>query len=234
MADALLWAYGVVPGPAAPPARGVAGRPVTPIAHGKLAVLASAAPFSAGELQQRLEDMETLASLARAHDAVLEAAFDRGDVVPFRMGTLYETPQAIRDMLAAETDRFAAVLTRLHDKAEWGVKAFLAPPRSEPSPSSGTEYLARRRAQRDQTEESSEAAADVHARLAEYAAGAVLSRLQDRGVSGRDTEMVLNGSYLVPRAEAADFAALVEALGREHQGLTLELTGPWPPYHFVA
>jgi hypothetical protein len=78
------------------------------------------------------------------------------------------------------------------------------------------------------------AAAEVHVRLAQSASAAVLGRPQERRLSGRDAEMVLNGAYLVPRGEARDFAALVDALGRRHEGLTLELTGPWPPYHFVA
>jgi hypothetical protein len=43
--------------------------------------------------------------------------------------------------------------------------------------------------------------------------------------------MVLNASYLVERERTADFAGLVDALGRD--GLALELTGPWPAYHFV-
>jgi hypothetical protein len=46
--------------------------------------------------------------------------------------------------------------------------------------------------------------------------------------------MVLNGAYLLRRADSGAFAALVEELGRRHADVELELTGPWPPYHFVA
>jgi len=48
--------------------------------------------------------------------------------------------------------------------------------------------------------------------------------------------MVLNGSYLVDRDRADAFATLVRALadGNAARGLALEITGPWPPYHFVA
>jgi hypothetical protein len=46
---------------------------------------------------------------------------------------------------------------------------------------------------------------------------------------------VLNGAYLVPREEEAGFGALVEDLRRRHErdGIALELTGPWPAYHFT-
>jgi hypothetical protein len=246
MTESLLWAYGVVPCSPAPPLRveGLEGRPVEPIANAGLAVLASAVPsdrFSRDELERSLEDLETLGRIARAHDRVLESALEDGDVVPFRIGTLYETPEAMCDMLAAEAHRLGMMLARVHDKAEWGVKAFVEPRAAAAPPdrpSSGIEYLARRRAQRERAEASSEAvetaAAEVHARLAQSASAAVLGRPQERRLSGRDAEMVLNGAYLVPRGEAGDFAALVDALGRRHEGLTLELTGPWPPYHFVT
>jgi hypothetical protein len=77
--------------------------------------------------------------------------------------------------------------------------------------------------------------AEIHARLSERAAAAALSRPQDRRLSGREAEMVLNAAYLVPTEEADAFRGVVEELGREHDpdGLQLELTGPWPPYHFV-
>jgi hypothetical protein len=176
--------------------------------------------------------------MARAHEAVLEAALVDHDVVPFRMCTVYASQDAIRAMLAAEAGRFEEALARLRGKTEWGVKAFAVPRRDAPAPqrpSSGKEYLARRIAQREHESSSRDSlertAAELHARLADSASAAVLARPQDRRLSGRDDEMVLNGAYLVARDEAADFARLVEALGRR-QSLALEITGPWPPYHF--
>jgi hypothetical protein len=244
--EALLWAYGVVPAGQPPPERavGLEGRPVVGVPHGDLAVLATVVPageFRGAELDRQLEDLPTLGRLARAHDAVLEAALADGDVIPFRLCTMFSSRQAVEDMLAAERDRFSSALARVHGTAEWGVKAFAAgaaaPAAAEP-PSSGTEYLARRREQRAAAEASRDATVDtasaVHAALADRSVAAVLGRPQDRRLSGREAEMVLNGAYLVRRADAEAFAALVEELGRRHADVDLELTGPWPPYHFVA
>ena len=71
--------------------------------------------------------------------------------------------------------------------------------------------------------------------LSEHAAAAVLSRPHDRRLAGRDETMVLNASYLVPDERLDEFRGLVADLeGRYREaGLELELTGPWPPYHFV-
>jgi hypothetical protein len=245
MADGIVWAYGVVPGAQPPPgAAGLEGRPVKSIPCGELAVLASELPssaYTAEALQRRLEDFDTLAGLARAHDAVLMRAHAEGDVLPFRMCTIYATPEAVRAMLTAEGSRLGRALTRLHGMAEWGVKAFAAPSpasSSQPRPASGVAYLAARRAEREQAQAGHDAldraVADAHARLTERAAAAVLSRPHDRHLSGRSEEMLLNGAYLVPRADSEGFTALVSRLAGEHEpdGLSLELTGPWPPYHF--
>jgi hypothetical protein len=246
MPDELLWAYGVVPaGQPAPAVPGVEGRPVEGVQRDDLVVLLSRVPaerFSREALHERLEDLDTLEALARAHDGVLEAALEAGDVVPLRLATLYASADAVRDLLAEEGERFARALRRVHRKAEWGVKAFAVPrPKdAEARPSSGAEYLARRRAERDraasQDDELTETLARIHASLADRADAAVLTRPQDRRLSGREEEMVLNGSYLVGRDDGPEFAALVRRLGDRgaQAGVALELTGPWPAYHFAG
>jgi hypothetical protein len=47
--------------------------------------------------------------------------------------------------------------------------------------------------------------------------------------------MVLNAAYLVPAEGVAAFRAIVDDLAGRNEAdeVELELTGPWPPYHFV-
>ena len=47
--------------------------------------------------------------------------------------------------------------------------------------------------------------------------------------------MVLNAAYLVERSRTDELRELVAELEDRHRGLgvTIELTGPWPPYNFV-
>jgi hypothetical protein len=233
-----FWAYGVASGRWSPPQslRGVDDRAVVAVTHDQLAVLASAVPanqFSSDALSHRLEDLDTLAALARAHDRVLHAALAETDVAPFRVCTLYASREAVEEMLRAKTDHFRSLLARLHDMTEWGVKAFLAAPAGVAPPTSGAEYLARRRAEREGTTVAESVAAEVHEALSSRAVASTLAPPQDRRISGRATEMILNGAYLLPRGETESFAAFVEEQDRRH-GLELELTGPWPPYNFVA
>jgi hypothetical protein len=240
MADELFWIYGVTAAPAPTGMRGVDDRRVEPIEQDGLSALASRVPadaFSGAALVRRLDDLETIERMARAHEAVLDRTLAAGDVIPLRMCTLYGTADTVRGMLRSERERLLAALKRIEGAVELGVKAFALPPRPDAGarPASGVEYLALRLTQRKQAADSEasveRSAAQLHARLADHADGAVLLRPQDRRLSGRDARMVLNGAYLVPRAAAADFQQLLEA--DDSGQLELELTGPWPPYHFA-
>ena len=247
--ERLLWLYGVQPADqAVPEAPGVEGSAIDVVHEAGLTALVSevpAADFSADVLERRLEDLEVVERLARAHEGVLEATLQSGDVLPFRMCTLYQSADAVRRFLSDESPELHATLERLAGKAEWGVKGFLdlvaaVPANAAVESASGTEYLARRRAARDDAEHvriaAEHAVASVHAQLAERASAAQLGRPQDRRLTGRDEEMVLNAAYLVPRGGTDAFARRVDQLREQHaaDGLTLELTGPWPPYHFVG
>jgi Gas vesicle synthesis protein GvpL/GvpF len=243
VSETLLWVYGIVPAAFdAPPGEGVDGRPVSPHRHDNLTALVSELPrerFDEEALRARLEDMEDLEGLARAHEDVLQQALRAGTVVPFRLCTIYASPERLDAMLDREGAALAAALSRLDGMQEWGVKAFLRAPQAvsaAAAPATGTEYLSRLRDKRDAADEGETVVAEVHARLTDGAAAAALSRPQDRRLSGRDAEMVLNGAYLVPGDGVDRFRSLVEELSRRHEpdGVELELTGPWPPHHFVA
>jgi hypothetical protein len=243
-----VWLYGVLPGDAADPDGwpGVAaGAPVRAVRRAGLCALVSDVPmpeFGTEALQQRLEDLDQVEALARAHEQVLDRA--PGPVVPFRLCTIYSSDASLIAMLDGEHAALAATLERLRDAQEWGVKAYLTHRASDDavtagSPDSGGAYLARKREVREAAEDarrlSEEAVERIHAGLSEHAAGAVLSRPHDRRLAGREETMVLNASYLVPDERLEEFRALVAELDGRHRddGLELELTGPWPPYHFV-
>jgi hypothetical protein len=243
-----LWAYGVLDGDAADPPerRGVdPAHDVELIRYAGLAAVVSEVPldeFDERGLQEALEDLDRLEVLARAHERVLDEALGHGAVVPFRMCTIYESPARVQEMLARERDHLTAALRRLRGMEEWGVKAYavagVAGVETAAEPSSGTDYLSLKRADRETAEIARQvvdaAAEAVHAGLRERAADAVLSPPQTGPLAGHEGEMVLNAAYLVAEADVDGFRAFVADLAGRHarEGLELELTGPWPAYHF--
>ena len=54
------------------------------------------------------------------------------------------------------------------------------------------------------------------------------------GVSEEQGVPIMNWAFLVSRSALDEFAARIESINAEYaeQGLTLDLSGPWPPYSF--
>ncbi|MGW2250714.1 GvpL/GvpF family gas vesicle protein [Kitasatospora sp. NPDC001660] len=250
------WLYAIVPADRlpSPEQRGVAEEPLRTLGGPDLAVVAGSVPrddFDPEPLHAHLEDPVWLERAVRAHHRVVESLARAGAALPLRFATLYHDDARAEALLRERHDEFAEALRRVEGRTEWGVKAYLA--RRPPPPGTdtgsgpgdptgrdrpGTAYLLRRRAQRQEREDTSRQALDdartIHARLAGVAVAAALHPPQSAEASGRAEAMVLNGSYLLDHADRQRFADAVAALAARHPGLRLELTGPWPPYSFAG
>jgi hypothetical protein len=193
------------------------------------------------DLDEHREDLTWLAGVARAHHGVVEAVGRDHAVAPLSLATVYLDDDRVRTVLRESQAAFTAVLDRVEGRDEWGVKAYARPGAATAAtgdrPRSGAAYLrARREALRagDAAIAAAEREADqVDAALATVAVEARRHPPQDRSLTGRAEPMVLNGAYLVERADADDLRALVGKLAAEGS-LDLELTGPWVPYSFAG
>ncbi|MER7891771.1 GvpL/GvpF family gas vesicle protein [Micromonospora sp. NPDC094482] len=226
---------------------GMAAEPVRPVRAAGLVAVVSDVPLTEyGEeaLRGNLEDLAWLERAARAHHRVVDALTRAGAVVPARLATVHHDDARVAASLTERRAELVTLLDRLTGRGEWGVKGYVVPgtaPRAEQTAGpggAGAAYLRRRRAQLTAREDgqraADSAAAAVHEALARHAVAARRHAPQDRRLSGAPTAMALNGAYLVDAGALAGFAGLVEALGTRHPELRLELTGPWPPYSFVA
>lgn len=251
-----VWAYAVAcsldPGLLAG-VTGVDGEPVHTVEDaGLIAIVDSVDLGGFGEepLRRHLEDLDWLATTARAHDAVIDVVVGFGPAVPMRLATVYLHDGRVRELLTKREHAFRAALRRVTGRTEWGVKVYADPhalagpehsARAEAESGArgpGTAYLLRRRAQLSAREAAEQRAAahgqDTHDTLGRIAAASKRHPPQDPRLTGDQRWMVLNGAYLVDDQRTDEFAAAVAALGDEHQGVRLELTGPWPPYSFAG
>ena len=228
------------------------------VEEGRVAAIVSKVPldeFDEAQLAERLQDPEWVIARASAHEEVLERTLGATTVVPFRFGTVYRDEAAVRSFLVREADELAATLGRLRGRFELGVKAFVdrarladalrgedaslaeldAQIRSAPE---GRAYMLRRQLERmlDDARQRFEqdCAAAVHAALAAVAEDARVNAPQQREVSGHPGEMILNGAYLVTSRRPIDEVVASLATRYSTAGVELEVTGPWPPYNFVA
>ena len=198
-----------------------------------------------------------LGAKALAHQAVLERVSADGTLVPMGFGVIYRSESRVQEMLAKHYDEFAEALRRLENKREWGVKVYcdreaLSERIGEISDrvrelraaigeeAGGKAYFKKKKLTEAIAEESerfgNECAQGSHDRLSRHADDTAINALQDREITGRQEEMLLNGAYLVAQNELDAFRNELAVLEREYGrlGFSFDLTGPWPPYNFAA
>ena len=239
---------------------GVDGSMVEGLHHGTLtAVFSNVTLDEFGEhaLRQNLNNLSWLETVARQHEEVVGQLTAETTTIPLRLCTLFNDPEAVRDMLSRNRGAFEGVLARLQDTSEWGVKIIadrvvatdavnnasthLRELRATAAgKSEGAAYLADKELSRLIVEETNNNlatwASEAHVALAGVSVDAVANPPTSRELADYDGDMVLNGAYLVSTDQVTAFRELVSQLTSEHRehGMALHLTGPWPPYNFTT
>jgi hypothetical protein len=207
------------------------------------AVVCDVDPGAFASLQDpSADDLELLATAAYAHDALLADLAQQGPVLPLRLGTVVADDDTLREVLGRHERTLVSELDRLAGHAEWAVTVHLLEDPSEAATSTGPDealtgrdYLQRRRealdlrGERWRTQEA--VAGAVHATVAGLAVDAevVGSRPLEEGAPP-----LLHGVYLVADDRWPELERTVDELRAAHPSASIEISGPWPPYHFTA
>ena len=234
--------------------------PVHPLMHADLLAFVSAVPacqFGASEFRSSLNHAQWLKDRILAHEKVLEALRSSYDVVPFRFGTIYLDCSQAASALARHRAELCQALDRIRGASEWGVKLYcdrdalhrrieaasgsLRPLREMLERASpGARFFLQKKYVRAVDDEAATTIAAcvelIRRSLDRCACESTEIDVQPAAVHGRSADMVLNAAYLVPERRLGPFRQMVAALHEEFaaHGFDQELTGPWPPYHFVS
>ena len=199
--------------------------------------------YSAAAIERGLQDMAWVSGCALAHEAVVEHFAGTAPLLPMKLFTLFAGDERARQHVRRRRAALAKALDKVAGRREWGVRlsgdgrAPAAASRPAPGPRSGTQFLMAKKAQREQAgqqaEHASAAAEGLFQALAEHADGATRRPIV---VPAGGKRLWLDAAFLVARGRSRSFQA---ALKREAQrlarlGFRVTLTGPWPPYNFVA
>jgi hypothetical protein len=220
---------------------------------GGLWLIAASAPlagYGGEEIQRRLADLSWVSDRALAHEAVVEHVADAGagTVLPMKLFTLFASDQRARAHIAGSRERLDRGLDRVEGRVEWGVRIRLddararevlaAEARQEGTAGSGKAFLLRKKLEQDATRElAARLRAEVDTAFAELAAEAAEAvRREPAAPPDAGGRLLLDAAFLVAGERGAAFEAAVErCAGRlAPRGCDLTLTGPWPPYNFVA
>ena len=207
--------------------------------------------FSQEVIDRRASDLEWLGAVGYRHQNVIAELMKSTAVVPLRAFTMFSSESTLRDYLQQNHDVLSKLLGRLDGKHEWTLRVEFDPERwSEAltgrvdslralsaeieAASAGKAFLLRKKLDEERKRASREAeqsvVAEIEREVIEKLACDTLSesRLQREGAFPQI-------NVLIDRDEEARLQELRQSLSERYEkdGVTLAMTGPWPPYSFA-
>ncbi|MDE1160587.1 MAG: GvpL/GvpF family gas vesicle protein [Acidobacteriaceae bacterium] len=183
----------------------------------------------------RLTGIEA-ANAAREHARVISGAFGRSTVLPFRFGTTFEDDDALRRSVRSNQRHFLANVERLRGKAEMHLKVLVddvSPESRGMAPgihAAGQEYLAHLRESATHQRERQSRARALSLQMNRMFLPIEEEITCKRMESGK---MLIDIAHLVDKNTVERYQNKYSTATRELKDCAMQLSGPWPPYHFV-
>ena len=172
---------------------------------------------------------------AREHARVIAATFARSTVLPFRFGTTFEDDDALRRSVRSNQRHFLANVERLRGKAEMHLKVLVddvCPEKDLPAAArtAGQAYLSQLREsavrQRERQSRARALSIQMH-RMFLPLEEEITCKRTDSG------KMLLDIAHLVDKKTVERYQNKYSSATQQLKDCAMQLSGPWPPYHFV-
>jgi len=172
-------------------------------------------------------------SAQRDHARVIADCFKHSTVLPFRFGTSFADDDALRRSVRSNQRHFTANVERLRGKAEMHLKVVVddtCPGNALRNMTVGQEYLTslRESATRQRERQSKARALSVQMhRMFLPIAEEITCKRMDSG------KMLLDIAHLIDHKTVERYQNKYSSATLELKECRMQLSGPWPPYHFV-
>jgi hypothetical protein len=170
------------------------------------------------------------------HARVIADCFQHSTVLPFRFGTVFGDDECLRKSIRSNQRQFVSNIEKLRGKTEMHLKIFVEDCTSRElehhfaAESAGREYLTSLRENATRTRERQTRARAVSFqmhRLFLPLDEEISCRLMDNG------RMVLDVAHLIERKCVERYQNKFATTSAAMRQCQMQLSGPWPPYHFV-
>ena len=218
--------------------------------------------FTSEEIQRKaVEDLNWIKEKAVIHEGVIEEAMRGADgfvnVIPMRFGIIFKDKTGLKETLGRDYAKMRRRLNRIRGKQEWSVKIYLMDnerfelmvkeknedirlkEQKMASMPEGMAYFMEEELKEticNEVNKELDAMSDnLFGKLGEEAAESVKTKILDREMTGKTERMVSNAAFLVYTDKVDAFVKTLEdmAEGFKTRGLSLEYSGPWPPFNFT-
>ena len=228
---------------------------VEPITEGPLMAFATPVDlrqYSQQAVDAHAGDLEWLGAIGYRHQAVMQALMTGGTVIPLRAFSLFGSPQMVQAQLRSGRDQFSRVLERLDGKQEWTLRIEFEPQRWNEalatrvdslralvgeieSAAPGKAFLLKKKLDDERKKASHDAEVQVVVEIEQQ----IMKKLACETVA--ESRQARDGAFpqinvLINRDEEAILQELHRDLSDRYsgQGITLAVSGPWPPYTFAS
>jgi hypothetical protein len=170
------------------------------------------------------------------HARVIADCFQHSTVLPFRFGTVFNDDEALRKSIRSNQRQFQGNIEKLRGKTEMHLKIYVDDccaqllEKHVQSDAVGREYLSNLRETASRTRER-----QTRARAVSFQMHRLFMPL-DEEVSCRLTEsgkMVLDIAHLIDSKYVERYQNKFSSTSAIMRECHMQLSGPWPPYHFV-
>lgn len=198
--------------------------------------------FPAGDLavvvsEHNAADVERMAQegqqAAKDHARVISDCFKLSTVLPFRFSTTFPDDDGLRRAVRSNQRHFLANVERLRGKAEMHLKVLVddtCPGNSARNMTVGHEYLTSLREsatrQRERQSKARALSVQMHRMFLPIAEEITCRRME----SGK---MLLDIAHLIDNKTVERYQNKYSSATLELKECRMQLSGPWPPYHFV-
>ncbi len=170
---------------------------------------------------------------AKDHARVIGDCFKLSTVLPFRFSTTFPDDDALRRSVRSNQRHFLANVERLRGKAEMHLKVLVddtCPGNSARDMTVGQQYLTSLREsasrQRERQSKARALSVQMHRMFLPLAEEITCKRME----SGK---MLLDIAHLIDNRTVERYQNKYSSATQELKECRMQLSGPWPPYHFV-
>ncbi len=170
---------------------------------------------------------------AKDHARVIAGCFEHSTVLPFRFNTVFADDESLRRSVRSNQRHFVANVERLRGKAEMHLKVLVddtCPGNSLRDMTVGQQYLSslRESASRQRERQSKARALSVQMhRMFLPIAEEITCKRMDSG------KMLLDIAHLIDHKTVERYQSKYSSATQQMKECRMQLSGPWPPYHFV-
>ena len=170
----------------------------------------------------------------RDHARVIAASFKHSTVLPFRFGTTFDDDDALRRSVRSNHRHFSANVERLRGKAEMHLKVLIDDTCPETkrvlTAAVGKEYLSSLResasAQRERQSKARALSLQMNRMFLPLAEEITCKR-------AGEGKMLLDIAHLIDNKCVERYQNKYSSASTALKDCRMQLSGPWPPYHFV-